>query len=119
MIRLAAASALCALAAGCAAPSAALLAGNDYQAIIARSLGYTAGRPQPGRYEVSDPWRAVTGEIMVCLATHVPNGSGGYAAGGDYALYAIDGGRITAVDRPYPDCRMNTTYRPLTPAPKA
>jgi hypothetical protein len=102
--------------AACVAPSVERLTANgDYRLIIAQSLDYKDDRIAPGRYEISDPWVALTGEIMVCLATHPPNGKGGYFPAAEYSLHAIEKGQVSSIVRPYPDCHINATFKPLEP----
>lgn len=100
---------------GCVAPSAEKLASSQHQRAIAESLGYFSDQRPPGRYEISDPWVAVTGEVIVCVASHLPDGKGGYFPAAEYALYAVDKGKITSIARPYDECRENASFKPLEP----
>src|SRR6478609_3613340 len=68
--------AVSAVLSGCMAPSAAQLAQNNPKSMVAASLGLYKDAKTATFYEISDPWTALTGEVMVCVAAHLPDGKG-------------------------------------------
>lgn len=103
--------------AGCASPSAAAMAQNDYQAIIARSLSFYQGDSR--HFSITEPWAPLVGGVMVCVRSDIPDGRGGFAPTTDYSMYQLDEGRIIAMikDTTIAGC-PNRTYSDFSPIPR-
>jgi hypothetical protein len=104
--------ALC--ASGCVSPSAERLMTDAPEVTIARSLGYFKGAKPVQSYSISDPWRALTGETMVCVQRDIPDGKGGFFPAKVYSMYALQNGQITNVNLDEKaDCPLLASYHPL------
>jgi hypothetical protein len=99
---------------GCISPSAEQLAIDAPEATIARSLGHFKGAKPVQSYGISDPWRTLAGETMVCVRRDIPDGKGGFFPAKVYSMYALRNGQITSVDlAEKADCPMISNYHPL------
>jgi hypothetical protein len=106
---------LAVVAAACVAPPDQVLKSSDYKQVIARSLGHQVNAKPKKSIAVTNPWMALTGEVMVCVREDIPDGRGGFHPEGYYSMYAIDKGKIVNVARDNADCRINQTYAALPP----
>lgn len=88
---------------------------TDYQRIIAQATGYENAKKPRFLLELSEPWMALSGELMVCARTRATDGRGGYHPGGKTELYALRGDSITSTVPNNPPCPDMTSYVAVKP----
>lgn len=83
---------------------------------VARSLGYDQAQAKITRYSITNEWRPLSGETMVCVRREIPNGAGGFAPTNDYNMYSLERGVIVNMikDNSLFGC-PNRSYEPLRP----
>lgn len=93
-----------------AAPSATLAT------IIARALYYYSEAGTEKHYSISNEWRALSGESVICARADIPNGTGGWSATSDFSMFFLSDGAITNMvkDNSLFGC-TNRHYEPLEP----
>lgn len=84
---------------------------------IARALSYFDGTEK--RYSISDEWRALSGETVVCVRSDIPNGTGGWAPTSDFSMFFLANETITNMvkDNSTFGC-TNRQYEALRPISK-
>ena len=88
---------------------------EDVARIVARSLAYSSATER--RYSISDDWKALSGETVVCARLDIPNGAGDWTATSDYSMFFLSKGAVVNMtkDNTLFGC-PNRSYSPLQPA---
>lgn len=116
-MRLGIALALLTAAAGAAcAPDTKTLTESDYKTSVASSAGYLKSAKDRRSIGISEPWVALSGDMMVCTIDYQPDGQGGFSTQGQYSIYVLNGNRVVQRMNA-PDevsvCRLKGNYTPL------
>jgi hypothetical protein len=99
----------------CIAPAGA--APSDTLAtMIARALSYYSEAGSEKRYSISNEWRALSGETVICARADIPNGAGGWSPTSDFSMFFLSDGVIANMvkDNSLFGC-TNRHYEPLEP----
>jgi hypothetical protein len=102
----------------CLAGPAAAFPTEATSRTVALALSYFDSSER--RFSVSDEWRSLNGETLVCARADIPNGAGGWAPTSDFSMFFLSNGTVVNMtkDNSVFGC-TNRTFVPLQPLPKS
>jgi hypothetical protein len=87
---------------------------------VAQSLNYYSDTSEGRHFSITQQWKALSGEVVLCVRSDLPNGSGGWVPTSDFSMLFLRNGVLTNMSKEATEleCPIQTYYS-LDPVERA